>query len=76
MASTSKAAATKSILTPSMTLKGHGEVIRSISYVADGQQMISGSDDKTARQWDLKAGREIEGARDGGVGMGRGGIKG
>jgi WD40 repeat protein len=26
--------------------------------------MISGSDDKTARQWDLKAGREIEEARD------------
>lgn len=26
--------------------------------------MISGSYDKTARQWDLKAGREIEEARD------------
>jgi hypothetical protein len=26
--------------------------------------MISGSNDKTTRQWDLKAGKEIEGARD------------
>jgi WD40 repeat protein len=26
--------------------------------------MISGSDDQTTRQWDLKAGKEIEGARD------------
>jgi WD40 repeat protein len=61
MASVStKAAATKSILTPSMTLKGHGGLIQSISYFPDGQRMISGSQDKTARQWDLKAGKEIE----------------
>lgn len=63
MASTSKATTTKSILTPSMTLKGHGGWIESISYFPDGQQMISASDDKTTRQWDLKAGKEIEGAR-------------
>ncbi|KAG2055103.1 hypothetical protein BDR06DRAFT_954655 [Suillus hirtellus] len=60
---TSKAAATTSILTPSITLKGHGGWIRSISYFPDGQRMISGSDDKTARQWDLKASQEIEKAR-------------
>jgi WD40 repeat protein len=64
MASTSIAAATKSILAPSMTLKGHGSWIRSISYFPDGQRMISGSFDKTARQWDLKASKEIEEARD------------
>ncbi|KAG2133029.1 hypothetical protein DEU56DRAFT_981634 [Suillus clintonianus] len=64
MASAStKAAATKSIVTPAKTLKGHEKWIRSISYFADGQRMISGSEDKTARQWDLKAGREIEEAR-------------
>ncbi|KIK32686.1 hypothetical protein CY34DRAFT_34221, partial [Suillus luteus UH-Slu-Lm8-n1] len=28
-----------------------------------GQQTISGSWDKTARQWDLKAGKDIEEAR-------------
>ncbi|KAG2342513.1 WD40 repeat-like protein [Suillus weaverae] len=65
MASTSKkVAGTKSILTPSMTLKGHGLYLRSISYFPDGQRMISGSYDKTTRQWDLKAGKEIKEARD------------
>ncbi|KAG2110799.1 WD40-repeat-containing domain protein [Suillus clintonianus] len=64
MASTStKAAATKLILKPKMTLKGHGLEIRSISYFPDGQRIISGSFDKTARQWDLKAGKELEKAR-------------
>ncbi|KAG2345977.1 WD40 repeat-like protein [Suillus weaverae] len=47
-----------------MTLKGHGLWIRSISYFPDGQRMISGSYDKTTRQWDLKAGKEIKEARD------------
>ncbi|KAG2739959.1 WD40 repeat-like protein, partial [Suillus brevipes Sb2] len=64
MASAStKAASTKSILKPSITLKGHEDVIRSISYFPDGQRMISGSQDKTTRQWDVKAGKEIEEAR-------------
>ncbi|KAG2036657.1 WD40-repeat-containing domain protein, partial [Suillus americanus] len=44
-------------------LKGHRKGIRSISYFPDGQRMISGSQDTTARQWDLKAGKEIEKAR-------------
>ncbi|KIK41805.1 hypothetical protein CY34DRAFT_84739 [Suillus luteus UH-Slu-Lm8-n1] len=56
-------AAKKTILTPSMTLKGHGGYIESMSYFPDGQRMISGSNDKTARQWDLKTGKEIEGAQ-------------
>jgi WD40 repeat protein len=65
MASASKkVATTKSILKPVTTLKGHGGAIRSISYFPDGQRMISGSHDKTTRQWDLKMGKEIEGARD------------
>jgi WD40 repeat protein len=34
-----------------------------MSYFPDGQRMISGSVDKTARQWDLKVGKEIEEAR-------------
>ncbi|KAG2060311.1 WD40 repeat-like protein, partial [Suillus hirtellus] len=46
-----------------MILKGHGEWIASMSYFPDGQRMISGSDDCTSRQWDLKAGKEIEAAR-------------
>jgi WD40 repeat protein len=56
-------AATKLILKPSITLKGQGRVIESIYYFPDGQRMISGSGDKTARQWDLQAGKEIEEAR-------------
>ncbi|KAG2746500.1 WD40 repeat-like protein [Suillus brevipes Sb2] len=47
-----------------MTLKGHGQYIGSISYFPDGQRMVSGSDDATARQWDLKEGKEIEEVRD------------
>ncbi|KAG2069008.1 WD40 repeat-like protein [Suillus decipiens] len=61
---TTKAARTELILKPVTTLKGHGERIQSISYFPDGQRMISGSLDKTTRQWDLKEGKEIEGARD------------
>jgi WD40 repeat protein len=64
MAAASKAATTNPILTPLMTLKGHGAWIGSISYFPDGQRMISGSVDKTARQWDLKEGKEIEEVRD------------
>ncbi|KAG2343579.1 WD40 repeat-like protein [Suillus weaverae] len=65
MASAStKAATTKSTLKLVTTLKGHGDGIPSISYFPDGQRMISGSFDQTTRQWDLKAGKEIEEARD------------
>ncbi|KIK32439.1 hypothetical protein CY34DRAFT_101506 [Suillus luteus UH-Slu-Lm8-n1] len=62
-ATATKAAGTKSILTPSITLNGHGDRIESISYFPDGQRMISGSFDKTARQWDVEVGKEIEEAR-------------
>ncbi|KAG2352023.1 WD40 repeat-like protein, partial [Suillus spraguei] len=43
---------------------GHEGRITSISYFLDGQRIISGSVDKTTRQWDLKAGKEIEGAKE------------
>ncbi|KAJ8585889.1 WD40 repeat-like protein [Rhizopogon salebrosus TDB-379] len=67
MASTSSTqppTAPKMILTPVMTLKGHNDQIRSISYFRDGRQMISGALDNTTRRWDLQAGKEIEGVRD------------
>ncbi|KIK41808.1 hypothetical protein CY34DRAFT_805627 [Suillus luteus UH-Slu-Lm8-n1] len=57
---TTKVATAKSSLAPSMTLKGHRDWIRYVSYFSDGQRMISGSHDTTARQWDLKEGKEIE----------------
>ncbi|KAG1845604.1 hypothetical protein C8R48DRAFT_779843 [Suillus tomentosus] len=58
------AAAKKLILTPVLTLEGHKNAIPSISYFPDGKRMISGSGDKTTRQWDLEAGKEIEDAQD------------
>jgi WD40 repeat protein len=64
MASTvTKTAATKSILTPSITLKEHGKLIEFIFYIPDVQLMISRSQDRTTQQWDLKVGKEIEEAR-------------
>ncbi|KAG2341831.1 WD40 repeat-like protein [Suillus weaverae] len=66
MASTSTKAVgtTKSILELVTTLEGHEEEIQSISYFPNGQRMISGSLDYTTRQWDLKAGKEIEEAQE------------
>jgi WD40 repeat protein len=46
-----------------MNLESH-EDVRSIHYFPDGKRMISGSDDKTTRQWDMQTGKEIEKARD------------
>ncbi|KAG2343684.1 kinase-like protein [Suillus weaverae] len=59
------AAAKQLTLTPVLTLKGHQHTTTSsISYFPDGKRMISGSGDKTTRQWDLEGGKEIEEARD------------
>ncbi|KAG1805189.1 kinase-like domain-containing protein [Suillus subaureus] len=58
------AAAKKLALIPVLTLEGHKDYMSSISYFPDGKRMISGSSDKTTRQWDLEAGKEIEEARD------------
>jgi WD40 repeat protein len=73
-------ASRKSILIPVMTLEGHKPVasllpdgntkhtkmnhVSSICYFPDGEQLISGSDDKTTRRWDLQARKEIKEARD------------
>jgi WD40 repeat protein len=59
-----------------MILKGHEPFINKfdfklqprqvsfISYFPDGKRMFSASFDMTIRQWDLRTGKEIEGARD------------
>lgn len=57
-------AATKMVLTPVTTLESHEDYTKSISYFPDGKCMISGSDDLTARQWDLQTGKETKKARD------------
>ena len=51
-------------LTSVMTLKGHKGFIRSMAYFPDGKRIISVSYDKTIRQWDLQAGKEIEEVQD------------
>jgi len=56
-------AATKTTLAPVMTLEGP-RFTWSMAYVPDGKRIISISLDKTIRQWDLQAGKEIEEVRD------------
>jgi WD40 repeat protein len=58
------AAVAKLNLTTVMTLRGHRDNIKSLDYFPDGKRMISGSLDKTSRQWDLQAGMELEEVRD------------
>lgn len=36
-----------------LTLTGHEGVIRSVAFSADGNRLVSGSDDQTVRLWDL-----------------------
>jgi WD40 repeat protein len=39
------------------SLVGHSEWVRSIAISADGQTLVSASNDKTVRVWDLRSGR-------------------
>jgi serine/threonine-protein kinase len=45
------------------TFTGHTAGIWSLSLSADGQRLLSGSLDKTARLWDVPSGKELEAAR-------------
>ena len=40
------------------TLIGHRGFVRSLAFSADGAQLVSGSEDKSVRRWDLTAGGE------------------
>lgn len=51
---------------------GHMSLIRSIVFTPDGQRLISASDDKTIRIWDLKSGRTVSTLR-GDIGEGEAG---
>jgi len=42
-----------------LTLEGHEGAITSIDFSPDGERLLTASEDKTARIWDLKTGREI-----------------
>ena len=41
------------------TIRGHSKVVFSVAYSPDGQRLVSGSFDGTARIWDLASGREL-----------------
>ena len=41
------------------TLDGHTDVVNDIAITSDGKYMVSGSNDKTARIWDLSTGKQI-----------------
>ncbi|KAJ8596143.1 WD40 repeat-like protein [Rhizopogon salebrosus TDB-379] len=56
-------AVAKMTLEPMMTLERHEDTVRSMHYFPDGERMISESYDRTARQWDMQTGKEIEEAR-------------
>ena len=47
-----------SSLHPSL-LQGHTERIWSVAFSPDGRQLATGSDDNTARVWDLSTGETI-----------------
>jgi len=42
--------------TPLLTLQGHSDWVRSVSFSPDGSTLLSGSDDQSACLWDVKTG--------------------
>ncbi|MFO0881118.1 MAG: WD40 repeat domain-containing protein [Gemmataceae bacterium] len=40
-------------------LEGHTGAVRSVAFSPDGRQLLSGSDDQSARLWDVQTGLEI-----------------
>ena len=41
-------------------LEGHKACVNSVNFSPDGQYLISGSDDKTIKLWDISTGKEIQ----------------
>lgn len=44
---------------PALTLTGHDTWVRDVAYTPDGQRLVTGSDDATARVWDAASGAEL-----------------
>jgi WD40 repeat protein len=42
-----------------LALRGHSDVIKSVAFSPDGQRIVTGSDDQTAKVWDAASGREL-----------------
>src|SRR4051794_35513127 len=43
-----------------VVLKGHNETIYAVAFSPDGQQLVTGSFDKTLKLWDARTGKEIK----------------
>jgi WD40 repeat protein len=41
------------------TLEGHSESVSSVAFLPDGKQVVSRSDDRTARLWDAVTGAAL-----------------
>ncbi len=41
------------------TLKGHKDTVWSMAFSSDGKRIVSGSDDKTIRFWDVATGQQV-----------------
>ncbi|MFM5961962.1 MAG: WD40 repeat domain-containing protein, partial [Dolichospermum sp.] len=42
-----------------LTLEGHSSYVNAIAITPDGRTVISGSDDKTIKTWDLTTGNKV-----------------
>lgn len=42
------------------TLEGHTDIVGDIAFIPDGNQLVSGSKDKTVRLWDTRSGKCLE----------------
>jgi WD40 repeat protein/tRNA A-37 threonylcarbamoyl transferase component Bud32 len=57
---TANAAAKKAMAEKTaVTLKGHSDYVRSVSFSPDGRQIVSGSEDETLKVWDAETGQEM-----------------
>jgi WD40 repeat protein len=43
----------------SRALEGHGSWVRAVTFSPDGRHVVSGSDDRTLRMWEVASGQEL-----------------
>ena len=42
-----------------LTLEGHSDYVRSVAISNDNTKVVTGSDDKTAKVWDIRTGKNL-----------------